>query len=66
MRRATTAEATLEAIYLVARIPAPLESDEVFRGHPFAVPTMGASILFYLVWPGLFLLSAILARRRLR
>lgn len=66
MRRATTAEATLEAIYLVAGIPAPLESDELFRGHPLAVPTTGASILFYLVWPGLFLASAILARRRLR
>ncbi len=66
MRRATTAEATLEAIYSVAGIPPPLESEEVFRGHPLATPTTGASILFYFVWPGLFLVSAILARRRLQ
>jgi hypothetical protein len=66
MRRAATAEATLEAIYSVAGIAPPLESDDVFRGHPLAIPTTGASILFYFVWPGLFLASAILARRRLQ
>jgi hypothetical protein len=67
MTRATTAESALEAIYSVARIMPPVESDdEVFRGHPLAVPTTGASILFYFVWPGLFCLSGILAQRRLR
>jgi hypothetical protein len=66
MTRATTAESALEAIYSVAQITPPVESDEVFRGHPLAAPTTGASILFYLVWPGLFLASAILARRRLQ
>ena len=66
MSRATTAEAALEAIYSVAQITPPAELDEVFRGHPLAVPTTGASILFYLVWPGLFLASGVLARRRLK
>jgi ABC-2 type transport system permease protein len=66
MSRATTAEAALEAIYSVARIAPPVESDEVFRGHPLAVPTTGASILFYFVWPGLLLCSGILVRRRLK
>jgi ABC-2 type transport system permease protein len=66
MSRATTAESSLEAIYSVARIAPPVESDEVFRGHPLAAPTTGASILFYFVWPGLLLCSAILARRRLK
>jgi hypothetical protein len=66
MTRATTAESALEAIYAVARITPPVEAEEVFRGHPLAVPTTGASILFYLVWPGLFLAIGLLARRRLR
>ncbi len=66
MSRATTAEAALEAIYSVAQITPPAESDEVFRGHPLAAPTTRASILFYLVWPGLFLASGVLARRRLK
>jgi ABC-2 type transport system permease protein len=65
MTRATTAESALEAIYGVAGVTPPVESDEVFRGHPLVVPTTGASILFYLVWPGVFLASGILARRRL-
>jgi ABC-2 type transport system permease protein len=66
MSRATTAEAALEAIYSVAAITPPAESDDVFRGHPMAAPTTGASILFYLVWPGLFLASGLLVRRRLK
>ena len=66
MTRATTAESALEAIYSLARITPPVESDEAFRGHPLAAPTTGASILFYLVWPGLFLAIGILARRRLK
>jgi ABC-2 family transporter len=66
MSRATTAEAALEAIYSLARITPPVESDEVFRGHPLVLPTRSASILFYLVWPGLFLSIGILARRRLQ
>jgi ABC-2 type transport system permease protein len=66
MTRATTPESALEAIYAVARITPPVESEEVFRGHPLTVPTTGASILFYFVWPGLFLAIGILARRRLR
>jgi len=66
MTRATTAESALEAIYSVAQITPPVESDEVFRGHPLAAPTTGASILFYLVWPVLFLSIGILARKRLQ
>ena len=66
MTRATTAESALEAIYSLARVPPPVESEDEFRGYPLAVPTTGASILFYFVWPGLFLLSGTLARRRLK
>jgi ABC-2 type transport system permease protein len=67
MSRATTVEGVLEAIYSVASMAAPVETDEsIFRGHPLAVPPKGASVIFYAVWPGLFLMSAILARRKLR
>jgi hypothetical protein len=66
MTRATTAESALEAIYSIAGITPPVESDEVFRGHPLAAPTTGASIVFYGAWPGFFLLLGVLARRRFR
>jgi hypothetical protein len=66
MSRATTAEGVLEAIYSVAGIAPDIESDEwSFRGHPLAVTPKGAGLVFYLFWPCLFLLSAILVRRRL-
>jgi ABC-2 type transport system permease protein len=63
MSRTTTAEGALEAIYSVARVTPPVESEEVFRGHPLPVAPIGASSIFYLVWPALFLVSAILTRR---
>jgi hypothetical protein len=65
MTRATTAEAVLEAIYSLAAIPPPVETDgSIFRGHPLAVTPNGAAIVFYALWPSLFLASAILIRRR--
>jgi ABC-2 type transport system permease protein len=67
MTRATTAESALEAIYSLAQVAPPAEADEpVFRGHPLAVAPIGASSIFYLVWPALFLISAMLARRSLK
>jgi ABC-2 type transport system permease protein len=66
MSRATTAESVLESIYALANINPPVESDgDVFRGHPLAAPPQGAAILFYAVWPGIFLFGAILSRRRI-
>ncbi len=65
MSRATTAEGVLEAIYSVAGIAPPTESDEgLFRGHPLAVPPRGAAALFYGVWPALVLAGAFFIRRR--
>ena len=67
MSRSTTVEGILEAIYSVASMAAPVETDEsIFRGHPLAVPPKGAAVIFYAVWPSLFLSSAILARRKLK
>jgi ABC-2 type transport system permease protein len=66
MSRVTTAEGILEAIYAVARITPPVESQEdIFRGHPLPKPPYGAAILFYAIWPGIFLAAAIFLRRRI-
>ena len=52
--RATTPEAVLEAIYTLASIPPPAETDaSSFRGHPLAVEARGAAWLFYGAWPAL-------------
>jgi hypothetical protein len=65
MSRVTTAEGVLEAIYSLAGISPPKESEEaVFRGHPLAVPPTGAAALFYGFWPGLILVSGLLVQRK--
>ena len=67
MSRVTTAEGVLEAIYSLAQIAPPKESeDEVFRGHPLAVKPDGAGFLFYGGWPLAILAAAFLVRRRLQ
>lgn len=67
MSRMTTAEGVLEAIYSLAGITPPSETDDaVFRGHPLAVPPRGAGTIFYVLWPGVFLVSGILVRRRFK
>jgi hypothetical protein len=66
MSRVTTTEGVLEAIYSVTGVTPPGESGEIFRGHPLAVPPRGAGTIFYLLWPSMFLVSAIFIRRRLR
>ena len=67
MSRMTTAEGVLEAIYSLAGLTPPPETDEaIFRGHPLAVPAKGAGTIFYALWPGLFLVTGILVRRRFK
>jgi ABC-2 type transport system permease protein len=67
MSRSTTEEGVLEAIYSLAHITPPVISDdEMFRGHPLAALPQGAGTIFYALWPGFFLASATLARRRLK
>jgi hypothetical protein len=64
MSRVTTAEGVLEAIYSLAGVAPPEETAEsVFRGAPLAVEAKGAGALFFALWPGLFLVCGILARR---
>jgi hypothetical protein len=64
MSRATTAEAVLEAIYQLAGITPPEEGDEVFRGHPLAVPPRRAATVFYGIWPALVLAAGVFVWRR--
>jgi len=63
MSRVTTAEGVLEAIYELAGVRAPEGDDDVFRGHPLAVPPTGAPLIFYVSWPALVLAAAFLVRR---
>lgn len=64
MTRATTADSVLETIYDLAGVAAPPESEEIFRGHPLAVPPKGAAAVFYGIWPALGVATAVIVRRR--
>lgn len=67
MSRVTTAEGVLESIYSVAGVTPPVEDEEsIFRGHPLAATAKGAGVIFYALWPSLFLASGILIRRRFK
>ena len=64
MTRATTADSVLETIYDLAGVAAPPETEEIFRGHPLAVPPKGAAATFYGIWPATVVAAAIFVRRR--
>jgi hypothetical protein len=65
MRRATTPESALEAIYELSGVAPPVERDEaLFRGHPLAVSPNGAATVFYGIWPAVVAATAVLVRRR--
>ena len=63
--RVTTVEGVLESVYEVAGVTPPKETeDDVFRGHPLAVPPKGAATVFYGIWPAAVAAVAIFLRRR--
>jgi hypothetical protein len=65
MSRMTTAEGVLDTIYSLAGVAPPPESgDEIFRGHPLAVPPRRAAAVFYGIWPGLVIAAGVFLRRR--
>ncbi len=67
MSRMTTAEGVLEEIYSLAKVAPPREKEEdIFRGHPLAVPATAAGPIFYAAWPGLVLAAGLFARRRFK
>jgi hypothetical protein len=65
MSRVTSAEGVLETVYSLAGMTPPVENEEdVFRGHPLAVPPKGAATVFYGIWPAAVVAGAFLTRRR--
>jgi ABC-type transport system involved in multi-copper enzyme maturation permease subunit len=64
MSRATTTEGMLEAIYEISGVtPRAVGDDEIFRGHPLAVPPRGAAVVFYGAWPALVTAAYLVSRR---
>jgi ABC-type transport system involved in multi-copper enzyme maturation permease subunit len=64
MGRGTTAESVLEAVYSLAGVTPPAETDRIFRGHPLAVPPRRAAAVFYGIWPALVIAGGVFLRRR--
>ena len=65
MSRVTSGEGVLETIFELAGVKPPVESEEnIFRGHPLAVPPRGAAAVFYGIWPVTILAGGFFVRRR--
>jgi ABC-2 type transport system permease protein len=65
MSRVTTAEGVLESIFDLAGVaPAAETNNDIFRGHPLAVPPVGAGWIFYAIWPAAVLASWLVLHRR--
>jgi ABC-2 type transport system permease protein len=65
MSRTTTAEGVLETIYGLAGVAVPGDGDEqIFRGHPLAVPPRRAAAVFYGIWPALVIAAGVFQWRR--
>jgi hypothetical protein len=63
--RATTVEGVLEAIYALAGVSPPADTDtDIFRGHPLAAPPRGAATVFYGIWPAAVTAVALIVYRR--
>jgi hypothetical protein len=62
--RSVTPEGVLERIYELAGVsPGAEHEEDIFRGHPLAVPPRGAAIVFYAVWPVVVTGAAFIWRR---
>jgi len=67
MSRLTNEEGVLEAIFEVSQVTPGVETNEdVFRGHPLAVPPRHAGAIFYGFWPGMVLAGGVLVQRRFK
>jgi ABC-2 type transport system permease protein len=63
--RIVTAEGVLETIFDLAGVtPAAENDDEIFRGHPLAVPPRYAAAIFYGLWPAMIAGCALIRHRR--
>jgi ABC-2 type transport system permease protein len=64
MSRETTVQGVLETIYGLAGLEPPVETSEIFRGHPLAVPPKRAGAVFYGIWPAMVIAAGVFVRRR--
>jgi ABC-type transport system involved in multi-copper enzyme maturation permease subunit len=64
MSRQTTADGVLGTIYGLAGFATPVETADIFRGHPLAVPPRRAAAMFYGVWPALVIAAGVRHWRR--
>ena len=64
MSRTTTVDGVLDTIYGLAGVEPPAETDEVFTGHPLAVPPRRAGTVFYGIWPAMVVAAGVFVRRR--
>jgi ABC-2 type transport system permease protein len=64
MSRETTPQGVLEMIYELAGLTPPVETSEIFRGHPLAVPPRRAGAVFYGIWPAMVIAAGVFVRRR--
>jgi ABC-2 type transport system permease protein len=62
--RVTTADGVLEEIYSLAGTSPPENNQDIFRGHPLAVPPKGAALIFYGIWPALVMAAGFFQLRR--
>jgi hypothetical protein len=62
--RITSAEAALNALFMLSAIEPDDEDDPPFRGHPLTAQPGGAAAAFYVVWPAVVLLVSIGVLRR--
>ena len=64
MSRLMTAEAVLEAIYDLAGVTPPGETEPTFAGHPLVAAPKGAALILFGLWPVLVAGFGILVSRR--
>jgi ABC-2 type transport system permease protein len=62
--RAATTDGVLDAIYELAGVQPPQESEVGYRGHPLAVQPTGAMPLFYVIWPLVVVCLGLFVQRR--
>jgi hypothetical protein len=62
--RVTTQEGVLETIYSLVGVTPPDNDENIFRGHPLAVPPKGAAVVFYAIWPALVVAAGFFLQRR--
>ncbi len=64
MSRVITEEGVLEAIFGLANVAPPIDSERAAPGHPLVARPVGAAVIFYGVWPALVAGVGVFVSRR--